>query len=93
MAQTLMFLGDRADTQLKHWLGISDTYGFYINLHSAQAGMLHQVSCPHLGDGSSVNTVTRSKVCAATREELRIWAEQQHIRLTICSTCLPGDHS
>jgi hypothetical protein len=91
MAQTVTFLGHLADTQLRAWLGTAAPSGFYINLHSARAGMVHQVSCWHLGDGGTMNTVTRAKVCASTVAELRTWAEQQQIVLTDCSDCQPVD--
>jgi hypothetical protein len=71
MAQTVTFLGSLADTQLKAWLGTPANSGFYINLQSTQAGMLHRIACKHLGDGGTMNTVTRSKVCALTVAELR----------------------
>jgi hypothetical protein len=91
MAQTVTFLGHLADIQLKAWLGEPDNHAFYINLRSARAGMVHQVSCWHLGDGGTMNTVTRAKVCASTVAELRTWADQQQIVLTDCSDCQPHD--
>jgi hypothetical protein len=71
--------------------GDTGQFGFYINLRTTQAGMLHRVACKHLGDGGTMNTVTRSKVCASTVAELRTWAEQQQIVLTDCSDCQPVD--
>lgn len=67
--------------------------GYYINRKSPRCGMLHRVSCMHVGppgtDDPRYRVTVSPKHCHASSRALREWARAEGIELEDCSTCGP----
>ena len=69
--------------------------GFFINVKPKKEFMLHHVSCWHHGDtqwtpdmfGGGTLTKNR-KICSADYHELEKWAEDNHVELKECASCI-----
>lgn len=77
---------DDEDGYLK-WMRANYRSGSVLVFKTTQQAVLHAASCSHLSDDSGALLTKRRKLCASDSGELRTWAAEYGVRISVCSDC------
>ncbi len=82
-----------AHADFQQWRGLNPN-GFFLNLKTTTAAMLHRTGCGHFEDPTrelSVdwNLTAKEKFCAGTSSDLLRWASKQGVETSNCKDCKP----